>query len=137
MSGIVLDNDTAELEGDWSTSSVNGPRIGSNYLHDGDTAKGEKSATFSTKLPESGRYRVLLAYPPNANRASNVPVRVRHADGEAELKVNQRDQPTEDKAFVELGSWEFSSGEPAVVVVANKGTDGHVIVDAVRFVQAP
>jgi len=44
-------------------------------------------------LPQSGRYEVRFAYTAQANRATNVPVTILHADGENTVVVNQREAP--------------------------------------------
>ena len=35
-------------------------------------------------------------------------------------------------SFVSLGTYRFGDGKKGAVVIANEGTDGHVIVDAVQ-----
>lgn len=131
LPGIVIDNAGAKLEGEWPEGRTAGPFVGDGYLHDGNEAKGAKAARFEAKL-QPGRYEVRMTYSPYPNRATNVPVSVRHAGGVAEARVNQRTAPTVDRAFVSLGQFEFGS-EPAVVTISNRDTDGHVIVDAVQF----
>ena len=74
-----------------------------------------------------------LAYSQNANRATNVPVVVRHAGGEKMLQVDQRKVPPIDKLFVSLGEFEFSGDSPATVTISNQGADGYVIIDAVQW----
>ena len=134
FSGKVLDNTIAKLEGQWQSSHANSPYFLDGYLHDGDSHKGQCSASFETEL-DAGTYEVQLSYAPNNNRASNVPVRITHADGTESVVVNQKRKPNLDKAFVSLGRFRFGPGHPARVVVRNDGTDGHVIVDAVRLVE--
>ena len=119
LPGIVVDSPQATLTGPWSTSSANGPFVGSGYLHDGNEGQGEKSATFAAELPKDGTYAVRLAYPANSNRATNVRVVVRHADGTAEIKVNQRQEPPIDGLFVELGKFRFAKSGPCVVEIHN------------------
>ncbi len=133
LPGIVVDSPQATLTGPWSTSSANGPFVGSGYLHDGNEGQGEKSATFAAELPKDGTYAVRLAYPVNSNRATNVRVVVRHADGTAEIKVNQRQEPPIDGLFVELGKFRFAKSGPGVVEIHNDGADGHVIADAAQW----
>jgi len=81
-----------------------------------------------------GKYEVRLSWPRNDNRATNVPVTIRHAGGETTVSVNQRQAPAIDNAFESLGVFDF--GAQAVVEVSNAETDGYVIVDAVEFVEA-
>jgi hypothetical protein len=130
LPGVVVDDDAAELTGDWGTSSVASPYIGAGYRHDGDKDKGRKSATFRAKL-EPGRYEVRVAYTALDNRAAGVPVVVRHAGGTDRLLVNQKVTPGSSSPFFAVGTFTFDG--QATVEIRNEGTSGHVIVDAVQF----
>ncbi len=127
--GIIADSPV--LVGPW-TSSTSGVSIGREYFHDGDLRDGKSQANFQSELPP-GRYEVRLAYAQHANRATQVPVRVVHADGETQVLVNQRLVAPIDKLFISLGEFRFSSEQPATVRLDNTGTDGYVIADAVQF----
>lgn len=133
LEGIVVDDEQATLTGEWSHSSSAGRWVGSGYVHDGGTRDGQASACFVTKLPKAGRYEVRLAYSANPNRATHVPVVVKHAGGEKAVLVNQQQAPAIDGLFVSLGEFQFAAEAPAAVVVSNGDTDGHVIVDAVQW----
>jgi hypothetical protein len=87
---------------------------------------------FRADLAKAGRYEVRLVYASNKNRASNVPVTVRHVGGEARVTVDQREPGKIDGIAVSLGEFEFAAG-PAEVRVSNAGTDGYVIIDAVQW----
>lgn len=132
FSGTVLDNTSAKLSGNWQTSHANTPHFLSGYLHDSNTDKGQNTASFEVRLG-SGTYDVQLAYPPNNNRATNVPIEIVHADGTETVAVNQRQKPTIRDTFVSLGHFRFDEQQPAKIQIRNQGTDGYVIVDAVRF----
>ena len=136
LPGIVVDDSQAKLTGAWSSSTAIGPFVGSGYLHDGNEGKGSKSARFEVELPSPGQYEVRLAYSASSNRATNVPVTVRDAEGNHAVKVNQKRKPPIDGLFAPLGVFRFAADRPAVVSVSNAGTDGHVIVDAVQFLPA-
>jgi hypothetical protein len=131
--GVVLDNQSAKLQGDWQHSQANGPHFVSGYLHDGDLRDGKCSARFETQL-EPGRYQVQVAYPANTNRASNTAIDIQHAGGVSSATINQRRKPSLKGVFEPIGSFQFSGSEPAVVEIHNTGADGYVIVDAIRFV---
>jgi len=133
LPGIVVDDSAAELTGDWQTSTANGRWIGSSYRHDGAARDGKFSARFTAKLPASGRYEVRLAYAANTNRSSRVPVEIHHAGGKRTVIVNQQKAPALDGLFVSLGEFELTADQPAVVVITNRDTDGHVIVDGVQW----
>jgi hypothetical protein len=133
LSGIVVDDAQGKTTGVWSLSHAQSPYVGSGYSHDGNEGKGGKKMRFEIALPKPGRYEVRLAYTPNPNRATNVPVTVEHAGGTTTVKVNERKTPEVEKVFVALGAFEF--GPRALVEVSNAETDGFVVVDAIQLVE--
>jgi hypothetical protein len=133
LPGVVVDDDDAKLMGEWKDSSVTPGYVGNGYRHDDNSRDGKKSARFETRLPKSGLYEVLLAYPPNANRSSMVTVEIQSADGKNTVQVDQRKTPSIDGRFHSLGRFEFKAGEPAVVVVSNANSNGYVVIDAVQW----
>ena len=102
------------------------------YRHDGDTRDGSCTATFAATL-EPGRYKVQLAYTAHGNRASNVPVRLRASREVRDYTVDQRKSPNDGASLHTLDT--LMLGGPTSVIITNRETDGHVIVDAVRFVK--
>jgi hypothetical protein len=136
LPGIVVDDEKAELAGPWGDSHSLGKWVGNGYRHDGNAAKGECTALFKASIPKAGRYEVRLAFPASSNRATEVPVKVRHAGGESTVTVNQREAPPIDGMLVSLGVFEFAPDGKAEVFVSNAGTKGHVVVDAVQWVSA-
>ena len=135
LKGIVVDDDKAKIVGDWGVSSVNPGYVGSQYLHDNNDTKGEKSVTFVIAVPAAGTYDVRLSYPPNMNRATNVPVTVQAGERGTEVKVNQRQKQPLEGGFVSLGK--FTAEKEITVIIKTTGTDGHVIADAVMAVLVP
>src|SRR5262249_6540586 len=113
-----------------------GTYIGRGYSHDLDAGKGEKTLTFQPELPASGQYEVWLAYAPGTNRAAAVPVTVFSADGEKTVIVNMRQEPPIDGRFLSLGQSHLERSGEGFVIVANEGTKGHVVADAVVFLPA-
>ena len=130
LAGVVVDDRRATLSGKWKPSSANDNYIDSGYLHNDNQRDEATHATFETPLSD-GLYEVRLSYPPNRNRATNVPVRITHAGGEAAVTVNQRQQPPIENTFLSLGRFRFAG--KGRVSIATAGTDGYVIVDAVQF----
>jgi hypothetical protein len=124
------------LKGFDATGHTTPGYVGDGYRHDGNQGKGAMSARFTPDLPKAGRYRVAVSYGENANRATNVPVTVRHARGEATVLVNQKLKPKGDGPFHVVGIFEFVAGRDGWVEIGNTGTDGHVIVDAVQWLPA-
>lgn len=135
LKGVVIDDLHAKLTGDWSSSTSTGTFVGSRYLHDGDKKKGQLQASFAAKLEQPGRYEIRLAYTPNPNRATNVPVTVSIGDTTRTLKVNQKKTPPIDSTWISLGEFEVGAGVVVTADVSNADTDGYVIVDAVQIVR--
>jgi hypothetical protein len=131
--GIVIDESEATLEGDWLFSQYSQNYLNDGYLHDGNTLKGEKSMTFQTMIPHSGRYEVRLAYAEAKNRSSRTPVTITHSGGETTVIVDQRQAPEAYGRFHSLGEFSFEKNEASVVRISTADTDGHVLADAVQW----
>ncbi|HUR59419.1 MAG TPA: FAD-dependent oxidoreductase, partial [Opitutaceae bacterium] len=134
--GIVVDDLEAKLTGFDASSTSHNVYVGSAYRHDGNANKGAQTARFIADLPQAGRYQVFVAYPWNANRASSVPVVIRHADGEARVTLNQKKKPAVDELLEPVGTFRFERGRAGYVEISNAGTEGYVVVDAVQWVEA-
>ena len=134
LPGIVMDEQEAERTGNWQGSTFGNPVDGSSR-HDENTEKGKKSVTYTLKVPTAGRYEVRLSYASAANRASNVPVAILHAEGIATVTVNQRLAPPIDKLFISVGTFNFQAEKPVVVTISNAGTNGYVGADAVQLLE--
>ena len=133
--GVVVDNLAAEVHGAWKESNYSTNFfVDRNYLHDGDADKGRKSVRFIPEMPSEGVYEVLVSYTPRANRATNVPVTITSKTGSKTVLLNQTLVPTVDKVFASVGKFPFAAGTAGSVLIANQGTKGFVVVDAVRFV---
>jgi hypothetical protein len=132
MAGIVVDDEQATKVGDWKSSSAMGPFVGKGYLHDGNENQGKMRVRFTPRLPRAGRYQVRLYYSPASNRATNVPVVVKARDGEKTIKVDQR-APLKGQQGKLLGTFDLDA--ESWVEVRNDGANGHVIADAVQFVE--
>jgi hypothetical protein len=133
LAGVVVDDAAATLKGFESTGHTSPGYVGDGYRHDGNAEKGAMTARYVPTLPAAGSYRVAVSYSINGNRATNVPVTIRHANGEAKVLVNQKLKPAVDGLFHVVGTFEFSAGQAGWVEISNVGTDGHVIVDAVQW----
>ena len=78
---IILDSEgTAGIAtvGTWTNSTSTAGYYGTGYKHDGNTAKGTKSVTYTPTLPVSGTWTVYVRWTSDPNRASNVPVDILH-----------------------------------------------------------
>jgi len=135
LTGIVLDDSQAQLKGEWTRSTSQGPFVGQGYIHDGNDEKGAKSAKFTTTIKTAGSYEIRLAYTALANRATEVPVTISgFKEGSPRtVKVNEREAPPIDHLWISLGTFEFEAGATASVEISNEGTEGYVIVDAVQW----
>ncbi|MFT6241580.1 MAG: hypothetical protein ACJAQT_003679 [Akkermansiaceae bacterium] len=135
LPGIIIDSTAAKLTGTWQESTITSPWIGADYLHDANLLKGEKQVEFSTFLPESKTYQVLISYSPGTNRATNVPITIRHLDGETTVTIDQTKPAPIHRCFVSVGTYPFAKDQPAIVTLSTQGTNNHVIADAVSFVE--
>ncbi len=130
--GTVIDTEDVSgvlKTGVWIESSSTPGYYGQNYLHDENAGKGSKSVQFNLNAPSNGNYDVYLRWTSHDNRASSVPVTVIHDGGQSNFTVDQR---TDGAKWNLLGRFLFSEGTGSVVV-ANTGTNGYVIADAVMF----
>jgi hypothetical protein len=134
LPGIVIDSAEAKLIGDWKKSSQTSPWVGEGYLHDENLLKGKKQVEFSTTLPETKSYEVLVAYSAGSNRATNVPVIIRHADGETTISIDQSKPALIYGCFISVGTFPFTKDQSASITISTQGTTNHVIADAVSFV---
>ena len=130
LPGVVQDNDDAELAGPWSVNNVTHPRVGETYVHDNNQAKGACRARYVFELKSPGQYEVRASWPPNPNRATNVPMTIHAAAGHTKtLRVNQKRSSSD--GFHSLGEYAFDS--TAIIEITNQDTDGFVIADAVQL----
>jgi hypothetical protein len=130
---IIIDNaDSASVSmtGTWTSSVWADNYYGTDYLHDGDEDKGTKSVTFTPDIETAGTYEVFMWWTASEGRASNVPVTINYSGGSAQQTINQR---TNGAQWISLGSYSFDAGTSGNVVISTTGTDGAVIVDAVKF----
>ena len=130
IEGIVIDDTQAQLTGDWKKSTILAG-IHEGYLHDGDLRDASCRATFAVSL-DPGTYEILIAYTPNQNRASNVPISIKTNRQIYQRTLNQKQTPNQG-SFHRIATLQL--GGPTEVTLSNKETNGHVIADAVLFVK--
>jgi len=128
--GILLDDDLAEFSGTWGAGHSIRPFIGARYRHNAGKASPKTKATFSIpKVAWDGVAReVRIHWPAQENRATNVPITITHSEGETKYMLNQR-VPGKLGGWNSLGTFTFD--KQSSVVIGTKGTDGHVLVDAI------
>ncbi len=135
LPGIVVDETDAVLIGKWRYSTHTPPYVGLGYLHDQKLGKGKSSVTYTPELPRAGMYEVRLSHCYNIRRATNTPITIRHAEGEATLRINQQETPGHKRLFRSLGNYRFRKGKGGWLRISTTGTDGkYVIADAVQFI---
>ncbi|HRH98123.1 MAG TPA: FAD-dependent oxidoreductase [Prosthecobacter sp.] len=132
IKGIVMDDMDAKVTGHWQESGAAKAFIGDGYRHDGNAKDGQCSLRFEPKLTKPGKYRLMLAAPPNSNRASNAPVEVQHLGGVKKLTLDLRaPKEAEGVHWIDLG--EYECGNDTAITISNTGTDGYVVADGVRW----
>lgn len=136
LAGVIYDETSAELVGDWRQSSLSSPRFGDTYLHNDKTDRGVKKAVFRGSLPESGLYEIRIAYPAKALCDSRVPVTIEAFDGIHQIHLDQTRKPSIGGLFQPVGRFHFEKGGRVKVTIGTEGTQGYVIVDAVQFISA-
>ncbi|MCO8121261.1 FAD-dependent oxidoreductase [Stieleria sp. TO1_6] len=134
LPGIAMDDTDAKFTGDWIQSSGQPSLIGLSYRHDGNTDRGQKSATFTPVIPHDGRYEVRLLYTSHANRSTKTKVTVRSVDGDQTVSVDQQQPALVDEVPRSLGTFQFQQGTSGQIVISNEGSDGYVAVDGIQLV---
>jgi hypothetical protein len=134
LRGVVVDNVAATVTGGWSSSGSIGGYVGADYLHDGAVGKGELSVTFVPELPAAGDYEIRLHYTASGNRAGNVPVTVDWPEGQRRFVVDQRKDPGPEGHQLPA-TFRLPAGTATRVTIGTAGTSGHVIADAVQFIE--
>jgi hypothetical protein len=131
LEGVVIDDADAEKIGGWSPSTSVPSYVERAYLHDGNDAKGSMQVRFSTEL-KPGTFDIRVAYAPNPNRATNVPVTVTVGREVHRFTLNQKVKPKIDGLFTSIGQLHLAG--KVTVEISNAKTNGYVIADAVQFV---
>jgi hypothetical protein len=132
---VIIDNSDASavtVTGTWLASSARPGFHGADYLHDDNAGQGTKEVFFRIAPPSAGPCRVFLRWAADANRASNVPVEVRHAGGVAVHSIDQRSHGGRWNA---LGIHTFSGAPGEGLTIKTTGANGYVIADAVGFLR--
>jgi hypothetical protein len=138
LPGILLDDASAKLKGDWARSTNFKPYIGNGYIFSGKKGSkskgdGKANATFRFKVPKSGVFQLLMAYSAHETRARNVPVTVVSGSRTIRFNVDQTQPLPSGKQFKPLGKVRLESDVETRITITNKGTEGFVIVDALQL----
>jgi mono/diheme cytochrome c family protein len=133
LPGIVVDDTEAQKVGFWKLSTHFGPFIGASYVSDNNEAKGDKTITFTPKLPKAGRYEVRVAFNAGPNRAESATATILHADGEDLKSFKLATDNLKGLQFASLGTFRFEANGQGFVLITNAASQGYVTVDAVQF----
>jgi hypothetical protein len=98
------------------------------------TMENPQKAVYTLPVTEDGLYQISLLYQPGADRASNAPVSIVHADGTADLRWDMR-KGSKFGFAVPVGTYRFKAEGVHTVTLGTDGADGKVIADAVAFVK--
>ena len=132
LKGIIMDDLEAKVTGEWKESEAAKAFIGDGYRHDNNTKDGKCSLRFEPKLTKPGKYRLMLASPPNNNRATNALVEIQSADGVKKMKIDLRSPKAGEGLFwIDLG--EYECGNDTAITISNERADGYVVVDGARW----
>jgi hypothetical protein len=138
LPGIVLDDASAKLTGNWSRSTNFKPYIENGYVFSGEkdsktNGDGKATATFRFKAPKSGRYQVLMAYSAHESRAKNVPVTVSSGTHTQTLIFDQTRPLPSGKHFRPIDTVDLSANVETTITITNADTNGFVILDALQL----
>lgn len=134
--GIIMDDSEIGLDEEaWSHSTSQGPFMKYDYRFAVAGPHGDKKVEFSPVIESKGRYEVQIMYSPSGNRTKNVLVFVYDKKGCHSFSVDMTAKPEVDGLWHSLGIFDFDLKGTHKVVVTNKGENGIVVADAVRFIK--
>lgn len=133
--GIIVDDFEATMTGKWGRGWKTMPFLIGGYRSANKSPEETHTMTFSPDLPQKGEYEVYIMYAPDKNRATNTLVTIYSANGARELHIDETQKPAGDSYWYSLGKYTFNRGTRGKVVFSNKGANGMVVADAVRFVR--
>ena len=133
LAGIVGDDSTAKLKGNWTLGTGLSPYAADGYRYAG--AKDLAEARYELTVPEAGKYELRVAWVGHENRSTRTVCSIeREGQKPLKLRLNQRESSTDPNAFHSLGTFDFPAGM-ATVVLSNEGADGFVHADAVQLLK--
>ena len=134
LQGIILDDTDAKLEGEWKQSSSFKPYINSGYVHDDKRGDGHSTATFSFRVPKSGKYDLHIAYSAHETRAKKVPITIESGSEKTTLTFDQTQPLSAGNPFRSAGVIQLSADGETKIIISNTGTEGFVILDALQLI---
>jgi len=136
--GIVLDDTSASLTGEWFHSTNFGSYVGSGYIFCGKRGAKVKddesaTATFKIKVPKNGKYQLLMSYSAHETRATKVPVMIISGSQQTEFTLDQTKPLPSGQHFQLVGDVDLVDGTETTIIINNRDTVGFVIVDAIQL----
>jgi hypothetical protein len=131
LPGLVIDDAQAKLSGSWTKGTGLKGYVADGYRY--ASPNSNSTARYEFRIVQAGRFEVRLNYGAHENRATNVPVSVESAEGTKTATLNMRKEPSLEKGFVSLGTFQFEPSKPAAVIISTAGADGNVHADAVQL----
>lgn len=134
LPGICDNSDFGfDLVGDWTVSASNPGFYGSNYLHDQNSGKGGKTASWTYQVAADGNYAIAAQWPAGYNRAADVQYTYSVDGGSPEPCGMPVDQRVDGGQFNDLCTVpSLTAGSELTVSLRNDSLSGYVIADAVR-----
>jgi hypothetical protein len=129
LTGIVMDDSQAKLEGDWREGTGLQGYFEKGYRYNGNGG----TATYRPKLPSAGKYEVRVQHHPHENRAGAAIVAVQTAGERVSKTINQKKKAPLKFGFTSLGTYELKPETAEVVFTVTPGK-GNVHIDAVQLV---
>jgi FAD dependent oxidoreductase len=130
---IVIDDEAAVKVGEWVSSTASSSYLGEGYIHDGNTSKGAISLSWTPEITTAGEYEIIFVYPPNPNRATNVPVTITIAGSPSQtITVDEKKRAGRQS----LGKFTLPAGKKTTITISNKDTNGYVVVDGLFLLRA-
>ena len=133
---LILDNDKATFNGDWSSGSSSPDRYGADYqISPAHAGEPTATATYRPSIRNAGNYDVFIWYPQGSNRATNAPWTISSAGNSVTKSINET---SDGGNWFRIGTKYFEAGTNGFVQLQNNaGPDkSAVIADAVRFVRS-
>jgi hypothetical protein len=131
--GLVIDDQQAELKGQWSSGTTKKRYVGYGYRYAGGGSGAE--ATYTITPRQSGRFQIGVRSAPFDNRSTAAPVEIQLGDQVIRKTVNY--QGSEDGEFIPVGIVNVEQGVEIKVRVLTEGAKGIVHLDAVQMLKAP
>jgi hypothetical protein len=132
-SGIIVDNFEALMLGKWNRGYWNQPFVEGDYRYVEQSVNETASMVYQPALQQDGAYKVSISYNVDKTRSGKVKVLVYSEEGVKTIYVDMTKKS--GGIWQPVGTYKFSKGKDAKVVISNEGAGGTVLADAVRFEQ--